>query len=156
MDRLPRPASLPNRIAQTLRDDIAAGRFAGEVLRLKCASSLAQPRLLEETLAEYLETGGYDHHLRLIRRHFMSQMERLRGTVAARFPQGTRATLPTSRTNPPRPASTHGRHAACRRRLLFSLRHPPRCRPDAAQIVAASIPFTRTLLGWDFAHLHQF
>ncbi|BBF86114.1 GntR family transcriptional regulator [Aquitalea magnusonii] len=74
---------------------IAAGRFAREVLQLKCASSLGQPRLLEETLAEYLESGGYDHHLRLIRRHFMSQMERLRGTVASRFPQGTRATLPS-------------------------------------------------------------
>jgi DNA-binding transcriptional MocR family regulator len=74
---------------------IAAGRFAREVLQLKCASSLGQPRLLEETLAEYLESGGYDHHLRLIRRHFMSQMERPRGTVASRFPQGTRATLPS-------------------------------------------------------------
>jgi DNA-binding transcriptional MocR family regulator len=41
---------------------IAAGRFAREVLQLKCASSLGQPRLLEETLAEYLESGGYDHH----------------------------------------------------------------------------------------------
>ena len=64
---------------------IAPGRFLREVTRLKFASSLAQPRLLEETLAEYLETGGYDHHLRLIRRHFMSQMERLRGTVASCF-----------------------------------------------------------------------
>ena len=41
---------------------IAPGRFLREVTRLKFASSLAQPRLLEETLAEYLETGGYDHH----------------------------------------------------------------------------------------------
>ena len=74
---------------------IAPGRFLREVTRLKFASSLAQPRLLEETLAEYLETGGYDHHLRLIRRHFMSQMERLRGTVASCFPAQTRATSPS-------------------------------------------------------------
>ncbi|MFB0825272.1 GntR family transcriptional regulator [Chromobacterium violaceum] len=74
---------------------IAPGRFLSEVRRLKFSSSLGQPALLEETLAEYLESGGYDHHLRLLRRHFISQMEKLRGAVAQHFPDGTRATLPS-------------------------------------------------------------
>jgi len=74
---------------------LSAGRYQSDVMRLKFASSLAQPRLLEETLADYLETGGYDHHLRLIRRHFMSQMDRLRGFVAGHFPEGTGATAPS-------------------------------------------------------------
>ncbi|SMF24616.1 aminotransferase-like domain-containing protein [Pseudogulbenkiania subflava] len=74
---------------------IAPGRYLKEVTRLKVASTLGQPRLLEETVAEYLESGGYDHHLRSLRRHFMSQMERLRGMVASHFPAGTRATSPS-------------------------------------------------------------
>ncbi|SDD06421.1 DNA-binding transcriptional regulator, FadR family [Cupriavidus sp. YR651] len=41
MDRLSRPASLPSRIAQTLRDDIAAGRFAAGG-RLPAESALAE------------------------------------------------------------------------------------------------------------------
>ena len=41
MDRLPRPASLASRIAQTLRDDIAAGRFAAGA-RLPAESALAE------------------------------------------------------------------------------------------------------------------
>lgn len=40
MDRLSRPASLASRIAQTLRDDIAAGRFAAGA-RLPAEASLA-------------------------------------------------------------------------------------------------------------------
>lgn len=74
---------------------IAPGRYRHEVARLKFASSLAQPRLLEETLAVYLESGGYDHHLRVLRRHFMGQMERLRGVIASHYPEGTRATSPS-------------------------------------------------------------
>jgi len=41
MDRLSRPASLASRIAQTLRDDIAAGRFAAGA-RLPAESALAE------------------------------------------------------------------------------------------------------------------
>ncbi|MGL6072386.1 PLP-dependent aminotransferase family protein, partial [Craterilacuibacter sp.] len=74
---------------------IAPGRFLHQVMRLKIAGSLGQPRLLEETLAEYLESGGFDHHLRFLRRQFMAQMEKLRSAVATHFPPGTRATSPS-------------------------------------------------------------
>ena len=74
---------------------IAPGRFLHRVLQLKIAGSLGQPGLLEETLASYLEGGSYEPHLRFIRRQFMGQMTRLRGEVAARFPEGTRASSPS-------------------------------------------------------------
>ncbi len=41
MDPLSRPASLASRLAQTLRDDIAAGRFAAGA-RLPAESALAE------------------------------------------------------------------------------------------------------------------
>ncbi|MFC3625808.1 PLP-dependent aminotransferase family protein [Vogesella amnigena] len=74
---------------------IAPGRYRRELTRLKFASSLSQPRLLEETLASYLQDGAYDQHLRFLRRHYQSQMSRLQDVVANYFPPGTRATSPT-------------------------------------------------------------
>ncbi|WP_144372102.1 PLP-dependent aminotransferase family protein [Vogesella urethralis] len=74
---------------------IAPGRYRRELTRLKFASSLSQPRLLEETLAVYLQDGAYDQHLRFLRRHYQAQMARLQDVVAQVFPAGTRATSPT-------------------------------------------------------------
>jgi len=73
---------------------IAAGRFHEAVARLKAVSSMAESRLLSETLAEFLANGGYDHHLRTLRRRYAANMDEARGLIARYFPQGTRATLP--------------------------------------------------------------
>ena len=73
---------------------IAAGRFHEAVARLKAVSSMAESRLLSETLAEFLASGGYDHHLRTLRRRYAANMDEARGLIARHFPQGTRATLP--------------------------------------------------------------
>ncbi|WP_053145304.1 PLP-dependent aminotransferase family protein [Erwinia billingiae] len=74
---------------------IAAGRFSGELARLKAVSSLAESRLLSETLGHFLESGGYDHHLRTMRRRYAAQLDEARGIIARHFPQGTQATLPS-------------------------------------------------------------
>ncbi|WP_426767000.1 PLP-dependent aminotransferase family protein [Erwinia aphidicola] len=74
---------------------IAAGRFAQQLARLKAVSSLAESRLLSETLGHFLESGGYDHHLRSLRRRYAAQLEEARGIIARHFPQGTRATRPS-------------------------------------------------------------
>lgn len=73
---------------------IAAGRFHDAIARLKAVSSMAESRLLSETLAEFLASGGYDHHLRTLRRRYAANMDEARGLIARHFPQGTRATLP--------------------------------------------------------------
>lgn len=74
---------------------IAAGRFAATLARLKSVSSLAESRLLSETLGHFLESGGYDHHLRTLRRRYAAQVDEARGIIARHFPQGTRATMPS-------------------------------------------------------------
>ncbi|MBM7345755.1 aminotransferase class I/II-fold pyridoxal phosphate-dependent enzyme [Pantoea coffeiphila] len=74
---------------------IAAGRFSQELARLKSVSSLAESRLLSETLGIFLESGGYDHHLRSLRRRYAAQLEEARGIIARHFPHGTRATRPS-------------------------------------------------------------
>ncbi len=74
---------------------IAAGRFSEELAMLKSVSSLTESRLLSETLGHFLASGGYDHHLRTMRRRYAAQMDEARGLIARHFPQGTRATKPS-------------------------------------------------------------
>ncbi|MEW5291383.1 MULTISPECIES: PLP-dependent aminotransferase family protein [Erwinia] len=74
---------------------MAGGRFHEKLARLKSVSSLAESRLLSETLGHFLESGGYDHHLRNLRRRYAAQMDEARGMIARHFPAGTRATQPS-------------------------------------------------------------
>ena len=70
------------------------GRFAAKLHKLKAVSSMAESALLSQTLTVFLESGGYDHHLRALRRRYASQVEQARALIARHFPQGTRATQP--------------------------------------------------------------
>lgn len=71
------------------------GRFRRDLAELKFCSSVAQPALLAEALGLFLESGGYAHHLRRLRRAYAGRVDRLRGLIDTVFPTGTRATLPT-------------------------------------------------------------
>lgn len=72
-----------------------AGQFRRRIAALKFSASLSQPAILGEVLGAYLETGGYAHHLRRLRRISAAQVDRLRGLIDSSFPAGTRATQPT-------------------------------------------------------------
>jgi DNA-binding transcriptional MocR family regulator len=74
---------------------IAAGRFQEQILKLKFLSSVAESTLLSDAIALFLENGGYEHHLRKIRRLYAGQIAVIRGIIARDFPAGTRATEPT-------------------------------------------------------------
>jgi DNA-binding transcriptional MocR family regulator len=73
---------------------VDAGRFHREVASLKFGLSVAQPALLAEATGVFLEGGGFEAHLRHLRRAYAVQMDRLRGLVAEHLPPGTRATAP--------------------------------------------------------------
>lgn len=73
---------------------IAAGRFQEEVNRLKFISNIAAPVLPQLALAEFLESGGYDRHVRSLRVKLAGQMARVRQAAARYFPEGTRITRP--------------------------------------------------------------
>jgi DNA-binding transcriptional MocR family regulator len=45
-------------------------------------------------IAEFLANGGYDRHLRALRRVCAARMARVRETAARRFPSGSRVTRP--------------------------------------------------------------
>lgn len=73
---------------------IQAGRFAQQVQRLKSMLSVTESQLLCETIAAFLKTGGYDHHLRKLRKRYEANMNQAQALIAEHFPQGTRATKP--------------------------------------------------------------
>jgi DNA-binding transcriptional MocR family regulator len=73
----------------------APGRWYEQVLRLKMFTTIACPSVNALAVAEFLSTGGYDHHLRRIRRAYREQVDRMLDAVGRHFPEGTRATRPS-------------------------------------------------------------
>jgi DNA-binding transcriptional MocR family regulator len=74
---------------------IVAGRFSQAVQQLRFTSSAAESALLCETVGQFLKSGGYEQHLRSLRRLYSTQVSKVRGLIAQFFPLGTRATQPT-------------------------------------------------------------
>lgn len=73
---------------------VEAGRFRGEVERLKLLSTLATPSLPQLAVADFLESGGYDRYLRRLRLAFNEQVQVMSKAIAKYFPSGTRLTRP--------------------------------------------------------------
>jgi DNA-binding transcriptional MocR family regulator len=72
----------------------AAGRFARDVSRKKLMTSLAAPVPSQEGLAEYLQHGGFDRHLRNLRQVLAEQRRATLRTISKCFPAETRVTQP--------------------------------------------------------------
>ncbi|MCB5309185.1 aminotransferase-like domain-containing protein [Yersinia massiliensis] len=73
---------------------IDGGRFTEDLHKLKAVSSMAESTLLSETLALFLESGGYDHHLRSLRRRYAQQVQQAQQLITRHFPYGTKVTQP--------------------------------------------------------------
>ena len=70
------------------------GRYQVEMERLKMMINLATASPTQLALAEFLATGGYDHHLRSIRRIYARNISLLTDLVARHFPPGTSMSRP--------------------------------------------------------------
>jgi len=73
---------------------IATGRHMERVLESKFALTLCGPALPQAALAEFLSSGGYDSHLRRVRRTFRENIDRMIRTIDRVFPRGTRVSRP--------------------------------------------------------------
>ncbi|MCU0426773.1 MAG: PLP-dependent aminotransferase family protein [Candidatus Kapabacteria bacterium] len=71
------------------------GRFYENVYRLKIASTLASPTLPQLVMAKFLQTGGYEHQMRALRKAFSVQIQKTITAVGEYFPEGTKVTRPT-------------------------------------------------------------
>jgi DNA-binding transcriptional MocR family regulator len=72
----------------------APGRYLERVRRLKFTNTMGTPVVLQKTLAEFLRDGGYDHHLRTLRRAYHQQLHQFAQAMQRYFPEGTRYSRP--------------------------------------------------------------
>ena len=72
----------------------SAGRYTQRVQRLKLSSTLSASGPAQGAIAEFLEQGGYDRHLRRLRDTLQTLQARMATAVAHAFPAGTRMTRP--------------------------------------------------------------
>jgi len=73
---------------------VAPGIYMPEIERLKLATNGSTPILTQLTIAEFLESGGYAHHLRKIRQAYAEKTTRMAQAVQRYFPEGTRVSSP--------------------------------------------------------------
>jgi len=73
---------------------VAAGRYAQRIERLKLMTTLSAAIPSQQALAEYLDGGGYERHLRQLRRALTTRRDAVLQAIARYFPAGTRMTRP--------------------------------------------------------------
>jgi len=70
------------------------GKFQQRVEQLKTLFNIATASPTQLAIAEFLTNGGYDYHLRKIRRVYARQVHLVRDAVFSHFPRGTRVSHP--------------------------------------------------------------
>lgn len=73
----------------------APGRWQSEIEWLQFTTSVGVGTLSQMVVAQFLESGGYDHHLRRIRREYARSVTLMSQAVMSYFPPGTRLTRPS-------------------------------------------------------------
>jgi DNA-binding transcriptional MocR family regulator len=72
----------------------APGRFSLQIETLKLMNTMATATLPQMAISEFVENGGYDRHLRKIRKRFADQMRFVTDLISEHFPKGTKVTRP--------------------------------------------------------------
>ncbi|RMF46102.1 MAG: PLP-dependent aminotransferase family protein [Deltaproteobacteria bacterium] len=70
------------------------GRYQAQIERLKMVTNIASPAPTQLALAALLANGGYDQHLRRIRRIYARQVAGMAEAIGRHFPAETRVTRP--------------------------------------------------------------
>ncbi len=70
------------------------GKYRADVERLKFVTTVATSSLSQRVVGDFLESGGYDRHLRRLRTAIAAQVETVRQAIARYFPAGTRISRP--------------------------------------------------------------
>jgi DNA-binding transcriptional MocR family regulator len=74
---------------------VVPGRYKNTVEWVKFTTTVATGTLAQMAVAQFLESGGYDHQLRRIRREYAANVAFLSQAVTRSFPAGTRVTRPS-------------------------------------------------------------
>jgi DNA-binding transcriptional MocR family regulator len=88
-------SSFSKDIAPTYRVGwIAPGRYLKQARHVRAALTGHAPLMAQMVIAEYLSHGGYEHHLRRLRRAYAERVNEMAQAVVDQFPAGTRVSAP--------------------------------------------------------------
>lgn len=73
----------------------APGRFKEQVMFNKLVSTVATATLPQMAIADFLANGGYDHHLRRVRRENAQVVQYVTEAICRYFPEETKVTRPS-------------------------------------------------------------
>ena len=73
---------------------MVTGRYQAKVQRLKLLMNIGNATPPQMAIAEFLVSGGYERHLRTIRRTYAKRVAMLGEAIGRHFPEGTRVTRP--------------------------------------------------------------
>ncbi len=73
---------------------VAAGALHEEIERLKFITSVATASPPQMAIAEFLENGGYERHLRMVRRAYALNVAAMGEAIGRTFPEGTCVSRP--------------------------------------------------------------
>lgn len=73
---------------------IAPGRYYDKVIAAKLGSTYASPTLMQVAVAEFLKSGGYDRHLRAMRKSCGERLHTYRKAILESFPGEVRVSDP--------------------------------------------------------------
>jgi DNA-binding transcriptional MocR family regulator len=74
---------------------VAGGRYAEQISRLKLMTTISPSVPAQAALADYLQHGGYDRHLRKLRHALEAQQASMLASAARHFPASTKVTRPS-------------------------------------------------------------
>lgn len=74
---------------------VAGGRYAEQISRLKLMTTISPSVPAQAAIADYLQHGGFDRHLRKLRHALETQQGAMLASAARHFPAGTRVTRPS-------------------------------------------------------------
>ncbi|CJL08213.1 GntR family transcriptional regulator [Streptococcus pneumoniae] len=74
---------------------VAGGRYAEQITRLKLMTTISPSVPAQAAIADYLQHGGYDRHLRKLRHALEMQQDAMLASAARHFPASTRVTQPS-------------------------------------------------------------
>lgn len=113
---------------------VAPGKYKDAVLRMKLVHSLSATAISNEVIADFLENGRYESHLRKLRQHLHTTYLQYVRVISEYFPEGTKISRPQGGLSlwtelPVNTDTTELYHTAMRHKIsispgsMFTLQH---------------------------------
>jgi len=73
---------------------VAAGKYKEKIIRQKLLQTISTPSLYQEVIADFMEHGRYDHHLRTLRAKLYTSCLQFQRAIEDYFPHNTKISQP--------------------------------------------------------------